>query len=157
MTANQINYAKYMEDVRAHMATEDIQRGANAINLRNALANESNAATNALNASTRVRELEETTRSNMMRELETQRSNMAREAETQRANMANEAITSSYNQARTEQAEVSLWQTGRQNTIAEERAQEEERHNRASEKVSVLNTVGNFLGKLVPTVAGLLM
>lgn len=156
MTANQINYAKYMEDVRAHMATEEIQRGANAINLRNALANESNAATNALNASTRVKELGETVRSNMMREIETQRSNMAREAEAHRSNMANEAITSSYNQARTEQAEVSLWQAGRQNTIAEERAQEEARHNKATEHTSIFSTVGNFFGKLVPTVVGLL-
>lgn len=156
MTANQINYAKYMEDVRAHMASEDIQRGANAINLRNALANESNAATNALNASTRVGELNEAVRSNMMREIENQRSNMAREAETRRSNMANEAITSSYNQTRLEQGEVSLWQAGRQNTIAEERAQEEARHNRASEHTSIFGTVGSFLGKIAPAVVGLL-
>jgi hypothetical protein len=156
MTANQINYAKYMEDVRAHMATEDIQRGANAIALRNALANEANAGTNALNASTRVRELEETVRSNMMREIETQRSNMAREAEARRSNQANEAITSYYNQKRIEQGEDSLWQTRHENMIAEQRAHEEERHNRASEKTSVFGTVGNFFGKIAPIVAGLL-
>lgn len=59
MTANQINFAKYLEDVRTHKANEEIaSRQAASAELqaivaeRNAATNEMNAETNALNAAT---------------------------------------------------------------------------------------------------------
>lgn len=50
MTANQINYAKYLEDVRTHKATESINRRQAAAAERQATVAEANAVTNRYNA-----------------------------------------------------------------------------------------------------------
>lgn len=76
MTANQVSYARYMEDKRHNQVSEvETER------------------------SNRTRE-KETERSNRAREKETYRSNIANETETRRHNVVNETETMRANQAR---------------------------------------------------------
>lgn len=83
MTFNQIQYLKYLEDVRSH------QEGERATRARDRETARHNVETESHN----VRMLGETTRSNLAREAETARSNLAKEQETRRSNLARESET----------------------------------------------------------------
>lgn len=97
MTANQINYQKYLEDQRTHMRNEELTQSRDRETQRSNRARE--VETNRANL---AREQEtyrnnrateaETNRSNLAREIETNRANLAREGETNRANLETERI-----------------------------------------------------------------
>lgn len=82
MTFNQIQYLKYLEDLRSHKVAEDQTRA------RDIETAQHNRAVEQHN----VRVLGETVRSNQAREEETRRSNLAREAETFRSNVSHEEL-----------------------------------------------------------------
>lgn len=69
MTANQINYAKLVEERRHNTVSEGQTGEANYINARNAETNRMNALTNQYSANIRAAELAEEARSNRANEL----------------------------------------------------------------------------------------
>lgn len=133
MTANQIAYARLLEEQRAHKANEALTSKANAEIERSHRAgeletNRSNLARETENyRSNRARETE-THRSAVAQESEANRSNLARELETNRANLANERIRDTAN-AITDAHYVE------DERIRDKQADEAIRHNQATEAI----------------------
>lgn len=183
MTANQINYFKAQEEARSNRVNEAVKLEgnriaavANDIARRKADVDAMNANINLLNAQTRENEHWETVRANLAREQENIRTNMANEnirmsqlAETRRANQASEAITSRYNEQRISQGEATLWQQSAERKLREseyyleqQKFAEQQRHTQVQEDLDTrktnqgaVQTVGNLLKSIVPSVAGL--
>lgn len=141
MTNNQIQYANYLESVRAHKASEDVEG-------RKAGAQESQARTAAATQ-------QETARHNMEQELVnwfsagtdrdyktgTLEMEQAKLAETTRANQARELETKLHNKA--------------QESVAAKQQAEVRRHNEASERIDIGKTVIQGITGVAQGVSGL--
>lgn len=160
MTANQINYLKAREEGRHNVRMEELSDEGNRINLINANTKIREAATSALVANLRSRELAETERSNRAREAETQRSNLAREYEAYRSNVAAQDEIRRANMASESLRAQQNYETQRANLVSEGLEQshqvEMQRHNAVSEQLSSASTRAGVLSSLINTAGRLI-